>query len=75
MDTKSISKLLDQTVRTKVFGVDYHHLSLAGGDDLYVTEYGLPFIENLLPENFWTDNQGRETSPAKNTNSCEGVFQ
>jgi hypothetical protein len=40
-----------------VFGVDYHHLSLPGGDDLYVTEHGLPFIENLLPENFWTDNK------------------
>lgn len=55
MDTKSISKLLDQAVRTRVFGVDYYHLSLLGGDDLYVTEYGLPFIGNLLPENFWTD--------------------
>ena len=42
-------------MRTRVFGVDYHHLSLSGGGDLYVTEYGLPFIKNLLPENFYTD--------------------
>jgi hypothetical protein len=38
-----------------VFGVDYQHLSLTSGDDLYVTEYGLPFIENLLPASFWID--------------------
>ena len=57
MGTASISKLLGQAVRIKVFDVDYYHLSLPGGDDLYVTEYGLPFIENLLPENFWTDKK------------------
>jgi len=51
----SIYSEFEQTSRARVFGIDYHHLSLAGGDDLYVTEYGLPFIENLLPENFWTD--------------------
>lgn len=42
---------------TRVLGVDYHHLSLPGGDDLYLTEYGLPFLDNLLPANFWTDNE------------------
>jgi len=47
--------LSDQAARTRVFGVDYYHLSLPSGDDLYVTEYGLPFIDNLLPENYWTD--------------------
>ena len=55
MDIKSIPNPLDQTMRISVLGVDYHHLSLSGGDDLYVTEYGLPFIENLLPENYWMD--------------------
>jgi hypothetical protein len=49
--------LLDQAIRTRVFGVDYHHLRLPGGEDLYVTKFGLPFIGNLLPENFWTDNK------------------
>lgn len=53
--TESIFSQFEQVARTRVFGVDYHHLSLPGGDDLYVTEHGLPFIENLLPENFWTD--------------------
>jgi len=46
---------IEQNTKTRVFGVDYHHLSLPGGGDLYVTEYGLPFIKNLLPENFYTD--------------------
>jgi hypothetical protein len=36
--------------------VDYHHLALPGGDDLYLTGYGLPFRVNLLPANFWTDS-------------------
>ena len=38
-------------MKTRVFGVSYRHLSLPGGEDLYVTEHGLPFVENLLPEN------------------------
>jgi hypothetical protein len=42
-------------MRTKILGVDYHHLILPSEGDLYVTEYGLPFIDNLLPNNFWTD--------------------
>ena len=55
MITENIYGKFEQTSRTRVFGIDYHHLSLPDGDDLYVTEHGLPFIENLLPENFWTD--------------------
>ena len=39
----------------RVLGVDYAHLKLADEGDLYVTEYGLPFIDNLKPENFWSD--------------------
>ena len=42
-------------MKIRVFGVSYRHLSLPGGEDLYVTEHGLPFVENLLPENFWTN--------------------
>ena len=34
----------------RVLGVDYTHLKLADEGDLYVTEYGLPFIENLAAE-------------------------
>ena len=61
MNIDGISNKLGQITRTRVFGVDYYHLTLPGGDDLYVTEYGVPFIENLLPENFWTDNDWFKT--------------
>lgn len=47
--------LLDQAKIIKVFDLDYYHLNFSDGDDLYVTEHGLPFIHNLLPENFWID--------------------
>ena len=51
----SISSRFGQIKSTRVFGVEYQHLQLPNGDGLYLTEYGLHFIENLLPENFWTD--------------------
>jgi len=35
--------------------VDYLHLQLADGSDLYLTEYGQPFSKQLLPENHWLD--------------------
>ncbi|MDP8218385.1 MAG: hypothetical protein P9M03_06645 [Candidatus Theseobacter exili] len=40
---------------TKILDVEYAHTKLENNDDLYVTGYGLPFIENLKPENFYTD--------------------
>ena len=46
---------LGQRPRVRVFGVDYLHLRLDDGSDLYVTEYGLPFVSHLLPHNYWTD--------------------
>lgn len=39
----------------KILDVEYADLMLENKDDLYITKYGLPFIENLRPENFWTD--------------------
>ncbi|MFC1576736.1 hypothetical protein ACFL3N_00160 [Candidatus Omnitrophota bacterium] len=45
-----------------ILGVDYAHLRLKKGDDLFVTRYGLSFLKNLLPENFWTDNKWRENN-------------
>jgi hypothetical protein len=41
----------------KIFDVEYAHLKLENNDDLYVTKYGLPFIEQLRPENFLTDKE------------------
>ncbi|MBN1871627.1 MAG: hypothetical protein JW800_03545 [Candidatus Omnitrophica bacterium] len=45
-DGNSVAKILD---------VEYAHFVLENGDDFYVTRYGLPFIEHIMPDNFWTD--------------------
>jgi phosphoenolpyruvate carboxykinase (GTP) len=39
----------------RVLGVDYTHLQLPNGADLYVTAYGHPFIDHLRPENLLSD--------------------
>ena len=57
MKSGFISNEIEHISITKVFGVTYSHLSFINGDDLYLTEYGVPFIGNLMPENFWTDNE------------------
>jgi len=36
-----------------LLGVDYVHLKTSDGGDLYVTQLGLPFWQNLLPENWY----------------------
>jgi len=41
--------------KTTVLGVCYLHLRLENQGDLYVTEHGWPFVENLKPESFYTD--------------------
>ena len=46
-----------QNELTKILNVEYAHTRLHNNDDLFVTVYGLPFIENLKPENFYTDKQ------------------
>ena len=43
--------------QVKVLDVVYTHLSLENEDDLYLTEFGLPFIEHLKPDNFWSDKE------------------
>lgn len=44
----------------KILGVEYAHIHLDNKDDLYITKYGLPFIANLKPHNFWTDERWLE---------------
>ena len=43
--------------RIQVLGVDYLHLKMGDGSDIYVTQYGLPFVSCLLPQNYWTDQE------------------
>ncbi len=56
---------VNQFTSVRILGLDYHHLSLPDGEDLYLTEYGLPFLENLLPNNFWTDKEWFENHSKK----------
>ncbi len=42
-----------------VLGVEYLHLRMDDGTDLYITEHGLPFAECLLPQNHWRDHAWR----------------
>jgi hypothetical protein len=53
---KWYEKHKDQDV-DRILEVDYAHLEFKNGADLYVTKHGLPFIENLKPQNFWTDEE------------------
>jgi len=53
--TETVAAHLAREPRITVLGVDYLHLRLDDGSDLYVTEYGLPFTTHLLPENHWAD--------------------
>ncbi|MBN2353224.1 MAG: hypothetical protein JXD23_11685 [Spirochaetales bacterium] len=38
-----------------IFNVPYTHIIFDNRDELYVTRFGLPYLENLYPENIWTD--------------------
>src|SRR5512139_876421 len=39
----------------RAFGVDYGHVQLPAGGDLYVTRYGWPFLAQLLPDNWYAE--------------------
>ena len=39
----------------RILNVNYAHKKYDNGDDLYVTEYGLPFFKLLDPNNFLMD--------------------
>jgi len=56
---RALRELPVQPVRISVLGVNYLHIHLPDGDDLYLTEFGLPFAGNLLPDCFWTDGKWR----------------
>ncbi|HVT88197.1 MAG TPA: hypothetical protein VHD56_05045 [Tepidisphaeraceae bacterium] len=39
----------------RILGVNYVHVKTADGGDLYLTEYGVPFIRHLDPRNWYED--------------------
>ena len=41
----------------RILNVNYAHKRYDNGDDLYVTEYGLPFFTLLCPHNFLIDRE------------------
>src|SRR5215475_6356240 len=41
------------TGTVSLLGVEYLHLKTAGGSDLYLTQFGRRFWQNLLPENWY----------------------
>ncbi|MCX8037425.1 MAG: hypothetical protein N3D11_10365 [Candidatus Sumerlaeia bacterium] len=54
-DIRSTIKRLGIGARSvQLFGVDYLHLILPRGGDLFLTDYGVPHLEQLLPTN-WND--------------------
>jgi hypothetical protein len=55
----------------KILGAEYAHIKLGNEDDLFITKYGMPFIENLRPENYWTDKKWyKENSTRLSGTSC-----
>ncbi|UCF96449.1 MAG: hypothetical protein JSV89_14875 [Spirochaetaceae bacterium] len=54
-------QLLDASPKSEIFEIEkilnvyYLHIKCDNDDDLYITQYGLPFFENLKPHNFLTD--------------------
>jgi hypothetical protein len=40
-----------------IFDIDYNHIILPDGDELYLTHHGQPFMEHLHPHNFLTDKE------------------
>ena len=40
----------------KAFGIEYKHLKTPNGGDLYLTDYGVPVLRCLLPDN-WYDQE------------------
>jgi len=54
---KSISKFIrdKNIVPERILNVNYAHKKFENGDDLYVTQYGLPFFKLLDPNNYLND--------------------
>ena len=47
------NKSMPGAAHIRILGVDYLHIQMANGDDLYVTRYGVPFAETLKPRNWY----------------------
>ena len=66
---RALRELPGESVPISVLGVDYLHIHLPDGDDVYLTDFGVPFAGNLLPERLWTDEEWRR----KNSTALSGT--
>ena len=48
-----------------VMGVNYVRVGYPAGDEVYLTEDGLPFAAHLAPEEFWTDSEWFKSNSRK----------
>ncbi len=46
-----------QNTITRILDVEYAHIKLPDESDLYVTDLGMPFLQQLMPENYYTDEK------------------
>ncbi|UCD84303.1 MAG: hypothetical protein JSU92_13655 [Deltaproteobacteria bacterium] len=53
--------------RQRILDVDYTHLALDEEGDLFLTDFAVPFVECLLPENFWSDKEWFEKNSQRLT--------
>ena len=63
--TRSKAKGIADEKVTTILGVQYTHIRMKEGDDLYVTQHGLPFRQQLLPENVIKDREWFEANSQK----------
>ena len=66
--------MLRKAKRQKILGVDYTHLNLGEQGDLFLTDFGVPWVECLLPDNFWTDREWFE-SHSKQLSGTSAVYR
>ena len=72
-------KLIEDSESEKILDVDYAHIKFEDQSDLYITKFGLPFTENLKPENFildkvWFDNNSVRLSGTSCTYKVKTKF-
>ncbi len=54
---RELKKEIEQTKVVEVLDLPYLHLKTSIGDDLYITDSGLPLWQKLLPQNFARDRE------------------
>ena len=56
MPLRSTTIQTNEAEAISLIGVDYLRLKTGDGGDLYLTRFGLPFLEHLVPENWYSSD-------------------